>query len=180
MQRSCADVNSPYKRQCWTYSGGPLVNSVFWGAIVFRKPSALPVHIVKIVLTCFSKIKQLQKNFSTKDNVSKGLEFWVLISPDPYRGKWNCPLFGRERWIAVHRILRQKIHKCMSTPKSVQWSRAEGLKIQLLALFRATRPNAALYYLNPFYNFEEPCSHAKRMTAYRTVYRHAILPLTIY
>jgi hypothetical protein len=31
MQRSCADVNYPYKRKCWTYSGGPLVNSVLWG-----------------------------------------------------------------------------------------------------------------------------------------------------
>ncbi len=28
MQRSCADVNSPYKRKCWTNSGGPLVNSL--------------------------------------------------------------------------------------------------------------------------------------------------------
>ncbi len=31
MQRPCADVNSPYKRKCWTNSGGPLVNSVLWG-----------------------------------------------------------------------------------------------------------------------------------------------------
>jgi hypothetical protein len=29
-QRSCADVNSPYKRKCWTNSGGPLVNSLLW------------------------------------------------------------------------------------------------------------------------------------------------------
>ncbi len=27
MQRHCADVNSPYKRKCWTNSGGPLTNS---------------------------------------------------------------------------------------------------------------------------------------------------------
>ncbi len=26
MQRPCADVNSPYKRKCWTNSGGPLIN----------------------------------------------------------------------------------------------------------------------------------------------------------
>ncbi len=30
MQRSCADVNSTYKRKCWTNSGGPLVNLVLW------------------------------------------------------------------------------------------------------------------------------------------------------
>ncbi len=30
MQRSCADVNSSYKRKCWTNSGGPLVNSLLW------------------------------------------------------------------------------------------------------------------------------------------------------
>ncbi len=30
MQRSCADGNSPYKRKCWTNSGGPLVNSLLW------------------------------------------------------------------------------------------------------------------------------------------------------
>ncbi len=28
--RSCGDVNSPYKRKCWTNSGGPLVNSLLW------------------------------------------------------------------------------------------------------------------------------------------------------
>jgi len=28
VQRSCADMNSPYKRKCWTNSGGPLVNSL--------------------------------------------------------------------------------------------------------------------------------------------------------
>jgi hypothetical protein len=28
MQRSCADMNSPSKRKSWTYSGGPLVNSL--------------------------------------------------------------------------------------------------------------------------------------------------------
>ncbi len=28
MQRSGADVNSPYKRKCWTNSGGPLVNTL--------------------------------------------------------------------------------------------------------------------------------------------------------
>ncbi len=31
MQHPCADVSSPYKRKCWTNSGGPLVNSVLWG-----------------------------------------------------------------------------------------------------------------------------------------------------
>ncbi len=31
MQRSCADMNSPYKRKCWANSGGPLVNSLLWG-----------------------------------------------------------------------------------------------------------------------------------------------------
>jgi hypothetical protein len=30
MQRSCNDVNSPYKRKNWTNSGSPLVNSVLW------------------------------------------------------------------------------------------------------------------------------------------------------
>jgi hypothetical protein len=30
MQRSCADVNFPYKWKCWTNSGGPLVNSLVW------------------------------------------------------------------------------------------------------------------------------------------------------
>ncbi len=30
-QRSCADVNSPYKGKCWTNSGNPLVNSLLWG-----------------------------------------------------------------------------------------------------------------------------------------------------
>jgi hypothetical protein len=30
MQCSCADVNSPYKRKCWTNSGGPLINSLLW------------------------------------------------------------------------------------------------------------------------------------------------------
>ncbi len=30
MQRHCADVNSPYKRKCWTNSGGPLTNSLLW------------------------------------------------------------------------------------------------------------------------------------------------------
>ena len=34
MQRSCSDVNSPYKRKCWTNSGGPLVNSLLWGLSV--------------------------------------------------------------------------------------------------------------------------------------------------
>jgi hypothetical protein len=28
MQRSCADVNSPYQRKCWINAGGPLVNSL--------------------------------------------------------------------------------------------------------------------------------------------------------
>ncbi len=30
MQRSWADVSSPYKRKCWTNLGGPLVNSLLW------------------------------------------------------------------------------------------------------------------------------------------------------
>ncbi len=30
MQRSCADVNSPYKRKCWTNSGGLLVYLVYY------------------------------------------------------------------------------------------------------------------------------------------------------
>ncbi len=29
-QRSSANVNSPYKRKCWTNSMGPLVNSLLW------------------------------------------------------------------------------------------------------------------------------------------------------
>ncbi len=37
MQRSCADVNSPYKRKCWTNSGGPLVNSLLWGKDMYKK-----------------------------------------------------------------------------------------------------------------------------------------------
>ncbi len=36
MQRSCADVNSPYKRKYWTDSGFPLVNSlVLWDPHTF-------------------------------------------------------------------------------------------------------------------------------------------------
>ncbi len=31
MQRHCADVSSPYKRKCWTNSGGPITNSLLWG-----------------------------------------------------------------------------------------------------------------------------------------------------
>ncbi len=34
MQCSCADVNSLYKRKCWTNSGGPLVNSLLWGSFI--------------------------------------------------------------------------------------------------------------------------------------------------
>jgi hypothetical protein len=30
MQRHCADVNSPYKRKCWTNSRDPLTNSLLW------------------------------------------------------------------------------------------------------------------------------------------------------
>ncbi len=33
MQRSCAYVNSPYKRKCWLNSGCPLVDSLLWGTI---------------------------------------------------------------------------------------------------------------------------------------------------
>ncbi len=36
MQRSCADVNSPYQQKCWTNSGGPLVNSLLWGSIMIN------------------------------------------------------------------------------------------------------------------------------------------------
>ncbi len=35
MHCSCAEVNSLYKRKCWTNSGGPLVNSLLWGLILF-------------------------------------------------------------------------------------------------------------------------------------------------
>jgi hypothetical protein len=39
MQRSCADVNSPYQRNCWTNSGGPLINSKLWGFFLSEKLS---------------------------------------------------------------------------------------------------------------------------------------------
>ncbi len=54
MQRSCADVNSPYKRKCWTNSGGPLVNSLLWGlharwtAWVFSLQKALPRNFLPV------------------------------------------------------------------------------------------------------------------------------------
>ncbi len=34
MQRSCVDVNSPYKRKRWR---GPLVNSILWGPLAFTR-----------------------------------------------------------------------------------------------------------------------------------------------
>jgi hypothetical protein len=34
-QRSCADVNSPYKRKCWKNSVVPLVNSLLWGRFLY-------------------------------------------------------------------------------------------------------------------------------------------------
>jgi hypothetical protein len=39
MQRSCADVNSPYKRKCWT-NGGPLFNSLLWELYLQEEMSA--------------------------------------------------------------------------------------------------------------------------------------------
>jgi hypothetical protein len=40
MQSSCADVNSPYKRKCWTNSGGPLVNSLLQNPHTHRRGAA--------------------------------------------------------------------------------------------------------------------------------------------
>ncbi len=52
MQRHSADVNSPYKRKCWTNSGGPLVTSLLLGPTTpetpkqkERKPQSLPIWI---------------------------------------------------------------------------------------------------------------------------------------
>ncbi len=48
MQRPCADVNSPYKRKCWTNSVGPLVYSLLWApGYPPRLPSTL-LHIATI------------------------------------------------------------------------------------------------------------------------------------
>ncbi len=46
MQRSCSVVNSPYKRKCWTNSGGPLVNSLLWGP----HKQLIQAHISSIIL----------------------------------------------------------------------------------------------------------------------------------
>jgi hypothetical protein len=47
MQRSCADVSPPYKRKCWTNSGGPVVNSLLWG---FMKAGYLLLQLQKFDL----------------------------------------------------------------------------------------------------------------------------------
>jgi hypothetical protein len=47
MQRSCADVNSPYKRKCWTNSGGLLVNSLLWGSTGSWLPPPFPLGDAK-------------------------------------------------------------------------------------------------------------------------------------
>jgi hypothetical protein len=39
MQRSCADVNSPYRRKCWTNSGGPLQYTVKKILSIFLSPA---------------------------------------------------------------------------------------------------------------------------------------------
>ncbi len=51
MQRTCADVKSPYKQKCWTNSGGPLVNSFLW----YQDPRIVAVS--RIVSFCSSKKK---------------------------------------------------------------------------------------------------------------------------
>ncbi len=43
-QRSCADVNSPYKRKCWTKSGGPLVTLLHYSEGRHRQSFFLPVR----------------------------------------------------------------------------------------------------------------------------------------
>ncbi len=59
-----ADVNSPYKRKCWTNSGGPLVHSVFWG----RNPSAKPEIYLFLYPPCTHLSHYQCSNFLVRDS----------------------------------------------------------------------------------------------------------------
>ncbi len=52
MQRSCTDVNSPYKRKCWTNSGGPLVKWVICGRALSRTGYSVLPCLFWTVLLC--------------------------------------------------------------------------------------------------------------------------------
>jgi hypothetical protein len=86
MQRSCADVNSTYKRKCWTNSGGPLVNSLLWVPYPFPSWSVVisfKDDITVILLLCVS--------FLRADNA---VTVWnsPLICPfalKPLTGSWH-------------------------------------------------------------------------------------------
>ncbi len=57
MQRSCADMNSPYKRKCWTNSGGPLVNSfTLWST------TSSPVQVqASMYVTCSTESRKIKR-----------------------------------------------------------------------------------------------------------------------
>jgi hypothetical protein len=115
MQRHCADVNSPYKRKCWTNSGGPLTNSLLWGygAVKYREvgcstfkiPQAAlaawaeliqgPFLYYKYFLLAFPKNDCVQSNKAKQGRVLRSIEYLSLVM---YYGRWGGGEGGCEKW----------------------------------------------------------------------------------
>jgi hypothetical protein len=74
MQRSCADVNSLYKRKCWTNSGGPLVN---YSEIFTHSPTVQTEYCDRRLAGTGSRYRapfSLVKFFREKDFVKKNIK----------------------------------------------------------------------------------------------------------
>ncbi len=95
MQRHCADVSSPYKRKCWTNSGGPLTNSLLWDKyqvptqsfFIFIRPAPcrhIPVPILPLSVQMWRRQgAYLYMDCTTRESLGTG--FLQFIEPGLFK-----------------------------------------------------------------------------------------------
>ncbi len=102
MRRSCADVNSPYKRWCWTNSGDPVGNSLLWGL-----HARLTVWVFSLQkgtnLETFSQLSSSQRSFTAGSLIIARLKkfFFCIIFRFSSHGHHLCHTEGLFRRLSV-------------------------------------------------------------------------------
>ncbi len=119
MHRSCADVNSPYKKKCWTNLRGPFINSLLW-----------------------SLNRRLPKEIRTMRNLNRGGTTWTGDF------KWEVKTgFCRKRYMQTGSSETLIGWKCGKTTYVPLWDRffwdSQWLKIWKNHLCPSMGPNGA-------------------------------------
>ncbi len=136
MHCSCADVNSRYKRNCWTNFVGPLDNSVHWAktrdrvsvqTICFLKPNLLPhfrLYIARLEADSYRLPNcALQSQSTYKPRIPQCLSprrNWNLGTPDPFSRKRVWPSPQNQRGGGAHRPAGEGV----GSPISDDWRKS--------------------------------------------------------